>query len=177
MHCLRVWPQGCCVPVVGKCSSGRRDYELRLLLGLALARTFITVRCDGMAKPSLGFPWRTGQLAQNRHYTHCDCAGSPLEFSNPPIPISELRSNLFHYFLDFTLRYIQYYMYISIRNTPMPPALPRNPRFQQPGSTPQLLCPQDCARNPFCFIDLAGTPSTRLNRFIDLRQNASFFQE
>ena len=43
--------------------------------------------------------------------------------------------------------------------------------------TPQLLCSQDFARNPFRFIDLAHTLSIRLNRFIDLRVIASFFQE
>jgi hypothetical protein len=50
------------------------------------------------------------------------------------------------------------------------PALPNFP-------TPQLLCSQDFARNPFLFIDLAGTPQLHLNRFIDLRENAIFFQE
>ena len=44
-------------------------------------------------------------------------------------------------------------------------------------TTPQPLCCQDFAYNPFLFIDLAGTPSTRPNQFIDLRENAIFFQE
>src|SRR5579872_67324 len=57
----------------------------------------------------------------------------------------------------------------------MPPVVPNNLRFQ-PLPTTQLLCPQDFARNPFRFIDLAGIPSTRLNRFIDLRQKAIFFR-
>ena len=56
----------------------------------------------------------------------------------------------------------------------MPLALPSNPSFQV-FSDPQLLCSQDFARNPFGFIDLAGTLSTRLNRFIDLREFACFF--
>ena len=58
----------------------------------------------------------------------------------------------------------------------MLPSSPRNSRFQ-PVPTPQLLCSQDFACNPFGFIDLAGTLSTRLNRFIDLREFACFFQE
>jgi hypothetical protein len=58
----------------------------------------------------------------------------------------------------------------------MLPPSPRNSRFQ-PNPTPQLLCFQHCACNPFGFIDLAGTLSTRLNRFIDLRGFACFFQE
>ena len=58
----------------------------------------------------------------------------------------------------------------------MLPSLPNCSRFQTV-STPQLLCSQDFARNPFGFIDLAGTLSTRLNRFIDLREFACFFQE
>jgi hypothetical protein len=58
----------------------------------------------------------------------------------------------------------------------MPPAAPSNPRFQL-CPTPQLLCSQDFACNPFGFIDLAGTLATRLNRFIDLREFARFFQE
>ena len=58
----------------------------------------------------------------------------------------------------------------------MLPPSPKNSRFQ-PNPTPQLLCSQDCASNPFGFIDLAGTLSTRLNRFIDLREFAHFFQE
>jgi len=41
----------------------------------------------------------------------------------------------------------------------------------------QLLYPQYFASNPFIFIDLAGTPSTRPNQFMDLRENAIFFQE
>jgi len=58
----------------------------------------------------------------------------------------------------------------------MPPALPSNPRFQL-CTIPQLLCSQDFARNPFSFIDLAGTSSPRLSQFLDLGDNASFFQE
>jgi hypothetical protein len=58
----------------------------------------------------------------------------------------------------------------------MLPSSPKNPRFQ-PNPTPQLLCSQDFASNPFRFIDLAGTSPTRLNRFIDLREFAFFFQE
>ena len=38
----------------------------------------------------------------------------------------------------------------------MLPSLPNNSRFQ-PNPTPQLLCSQDFACNPFGFIDLAGT--------------------
>src|ERR1700688_1860794 len=56
----------------------------------------------------------------------------------------------------------------------MPPALPSNLRFHL-CPTPQPLCSQDFARNPFRFIDLAHTLSTRLNRFIDLREIARFF--
>jgi hypothetical protein len=58
----------------------------------------------------------------------------------------------------------------------MLPPSPKNSRFQ-PNPTPQLLCSQDFARNPFGFIDLAGTLATRLNRFIDLREFTRFFQE
>ena len=58
----------------------------------------------------------------------------------------------------------------------MLPPSPKNSR-SQPNSTPQLLCSQDFARNPFGFIDLAHTLSTRPNRFIDLRGFACFFQE
>jgi hypothetical protein len=58
----------------------------------------------------------------------------------------------------------------------MLPSSPNNSR-SQPNPTSQLLCSQDFARNPFGFIDLAGTLSTRLNRFIDLREFARFFQE
>ena len=58
----------------------------------------------------------------------------------------------------------------------MLPPSPKNSRFQL-NPTPQLLCSQDFACNPFGFIDLAGTLSTRLNRFIDLREFARFFQE
>jgi hypothetical protein len=58
----------------------------------------------------------------------------------------------------------------------MLPSSPKNsPSKLNP--TPQLLCYQDFACNPFGFIDLAGTFSTRLNRFIDLREFACFFQE
>jgi hypothetical protein len=42
---------------------------------------------------------------------------------------------------------------------------------------PQLLCAQYFASNPFLFIDLAATPATWLNRFIDLREKRDFFQE
>ena len=41
----------------------------------------------------------------------------------------------------------------------------------------QLLCSQDFTRNPFLFIDLAGTPQPRPNRFIDLGESRVFFQE
>ncbi len=58
----------------------------------------------------------------------------------------------------------------------MLPSSPNHPRFQL-NPTPQLLCSQDFACNPFRFIDLSGTFSTRLNRFIDLREFACFFQE
>jgi hypothetical protein len=58
----------------------------------------------------------------------------------------------------------------------MPPALPSKSR-SQPFPAPQLLCLQDFAHNPFLFIDLAGTPQPRPNRFIDLREYAIFFQE
>jgi hypothetical protein len=58
----------------------------------------------------------------------------------------------------------------------MLPPSPKNSRSKL-NSTPQLLCSQDFTRNPFGFIDLAGTLSTRLNRFIDLREFARFFQE
>jgi hypothetical protein len=58
----------------------------------------------------------------------------------------------------------------------MLPSSPNHPRFPL-NPTPQLLCSQDFARNPFGFIDLAGTLATRLNRFIDLREFARFFQE
>ena len=57
----------------------------------------------------------------------------------------------------------------------MPPS--SNHSRSQLNPAPQLLCSQDFARNPFGFIDLAGTLSTRLNRFIDLREFARFFQE
>jgi hypothetical protein len=57
----------------------------------------------------------------------------------------------------------------------MPPS--SNHSRSQLNPAPQLLCSQDFARNPFGFIDLAGTLSTRLNRFIDLRGFARFFQE
>ena len=53
---------------------------------------------------------------------------------------------------------------------------PKNSR-PKPNPTPQLLCSQDFARNPFGFIDLAHTLATRPNRFIDLRGFACFFQE
>src|SRR5579863_3495694 len=57
--------------------------------------------------------------------------------------------------------------------------LPSSPNSSRPklNPTPQLLCSQDFARNPFGFIDLAGTLSTQPNRFIDLREFACFFQE
>jgi hypothetical protein len=57
--------------------------------------------------------------------------------------------------------------------------LPLSPNNSRPKLNPtsQLLCSQDFARNPFGFIDLADTLSTRLNRFIDLREFACFFQE
>jgi hypothetical protein len=58
----------------------------------------------------------------------------------------------------------------------MLPLSPKNSRSKL-NPTPQLLCSQDFASNPFGFIDLAGTLSTRLNRFIDLREFACFFQE
>jgi hypothetical protein len=58
----------------------------------------------------------------------------------------------------------------------MPPSSAEN-SLSQLNPTPQLLCSQDFARNPFGFMDLAGTLSTRLNRFIDLREFACFFQE
>jgi hypothetical protein len=58
----------------------------------------------------------------------------------------------------------------------MLPPSPKNSRSKL-NSTPQLLCSQDFTRNPFGFIDLAGTPSTQPNRFIDLRGFACFFQE
>jgi hypothetical protein len=58
----------------------------------------------------------------------------------------------------------------------MPPAVLSYPR-NQVFSAPQLLCSQDFTRNPFVSIDLAGTFSTRLNRFIDLGGIAIFFQE
>jgi hypothetical protein len=58
----------------------------------------------------------------------------------------------------------------------MLPSSPKSSRSKL-NPTPQLLCSQDFARNPFGFIDLAGTIATRLNRFIDLREFASFFQE
>ncbi len=58
----------------------------------------------------------------------------------------------------------------------MLPPSPKNSRSKL-NPTPQPLCSQDFARNPFGFIDLAGTLSTRLNRFIDLREFAIFFQE
>jgi hypothetical protein len=56
----------------------------------------------------------------------------------------------------------------------MPPSYPNNSRPKL-NPIPQLLCSQDFACNPFGFIDLAGTLSTRLNRFIDLRGFACFF--
>jgi hypothetical protein len=56
-------------------------------------------------------------------------------------------------------------------------SLPSGLAISSPSSTPQLLCSQDFARNPFLFIDLAGTPSPRPNRFIDLGENAILFQE
>ena len=58
----------------------------------------------------------------------------------------------------------------------MLPSSPNNSR-SQPNPTSQLLCSQDFASNPFLFIDLADTLSARLNRFIDLRAIARFFQE
>ena len=58
----------------------------------------------------------------------------------------------------------------------MLPSSPKNSRSQTV-STPQLLCSQDFARNPFGFIDLAHTLATRPNRIIDLRGFACFFQE
>ena len=58
----------------------------------------------------------------------------------------------------------------------MLPSSPKNSRSQTV-STPQLLCSQDFARNPFLFIDLAAASPTQLNRFIDLREFARFFQE
>jgi hypothetical protein len=54
------------------------------------------------------------------------------------------------------------------------PSSPKNSRSKL-NPTPQLLCSQDFASNPFGFIDLAGTLSARLNRFIDLREFACFF--
>jgi hypothetical protein len=56
----------------------------------------------------------------------------------------------------------------------MSSALPNNPRLK-PSPAPQLLCSQDFARNPFGFIDLAGTSSARLNPFKNLGGIASFF--
>ena len=58
----------------------------------------------------------------------------------------------------------------------MLPPSPKNSRSKL-NPTSQPLCSQDFASNPFGFIDLAGTLSTRLNRFIDLREFARFFQE
>ena len=58
----------------------------------------------------------------------------------------------------------------------MLPPSPKNSRSKL-NPTPQLLCPQDFASNSFGFIDLAATLSIRLNRFIDLREFACFFQE
>src|SRR5271170_1801926 len=55
----------------------------------------------------------------------------------------------------------------------MLPTLPSHSPFP----TPQLLCSQDFDSNPFRFIDLARTLAARLNRFIDLREFALFFQE
>jgi hypothetical protein len=55
----------------------------------------------------------------------------------------------------------------------MPPTFPSS-RF---APIPQLLCAQYFARNPFLSIDLAATPATRLNRFLDLREIRDFFQE
>jgi len=56
----------------------------------------------------------------------------------------------------------------------MPSALPNSPRFEV-SPAPQPLCSQDFARNPFGFIDLAGTSSARLNPFKNLGGIASFF--
>jgi hypothetical protein len=41
------------------------DYGPKVLFWVILATTFITVRCDGLAKSGRGFPWWTGQLAKN----------------------------------------------------------------------------------------------------------------
>jgi len=96
-----------------------------------------------------------------------------------------LLMSLFHFGTDvsffslFPLLYCKIYITFNvyqIRKNRMLTVVPNNFRFQ-PSPTQQLLCPQDFARNPFRFIDLAGIPSTRPNRFIDLRESATFFQE
>ena len=48
----------------------------------------------------------------------------------------------------------------------MLPSSPENSRSKL-NPNPQLLCSQDFARNPFGFIDLAGTLSTRGNNYLD----------
>jgi hypothetical protein len=49
------------------------------------------------------------------------------------------------------------------------------PATSAPSSPTQLLCSQDFARNPFLFIDLAGTPQPHPNRFIGLGESCDFF--
>ena len=98
-----------------------------------------------------------------------------------PIPVLELGSDFFTIFLTF-LKDIYYDIHISTvsRLQPTPVLLSRTPAlpFARPRFlTSQSLCSQDFACNLFLFIDLAGTLSPRLNRFIDLRGNAIFFQE
>ena len=58
----------------------------------------------------------------------------------------------------------------------MPQPFPALPVFPL-RPAPQLLRFQYFVRNPFLFIDLARTSSTRPNQFMNLRGNAIFSQE
>src|SRR3984885_842864 len=135
-------------------------------------RSFHEIRSPAPAFIVLTNSWRNIAIA----LSDGALTEKPPPLSSSPIPILELHPNFSHYFLDFTLRYIICLVYIPRRNNRMLPPSPKNFRFQ-PNSTPQLLCSQDFARNPFLFIDLAHTLATRPNRFIDLRGFACFFQE